>query len=191
SNSSSSSNSADSSSTSLRRSFRSQSGDRRDREPKTDDCSTPLAEDRGADPDMARAEADRGLVVRAHAHAELAKPMAAGDLAQQREMQRRLLRRRRNAHQPVDGESEAAASLDEAVGLGGRDPGLLRLGAGIHLDQELRASALALDLAPQRLGEPRPVERLDDVEERHGLLDLVGLQRADEMQHEIGMARLE
>ena len=49
------------------------------------------AEDRGADADMGRAEADRGLEIGAHPHAQRGETVALRDLAQQREMQRRLL----------------------------------------------------------------------------------------------------
>ena len=45
-----------------------------------------------------------------------------------------------------------------------------------------------LHLARQRLGQARPVDRLDGVEQAHRLLDLVGLERADEVEAEIGVA---
>jgi len=56
------------------------------------------AEDGGTDPDMGGAEADCLLEIGAHAHAEKAEPGAPGDLAQQGEMQCRLLVERRDAH---------------------------------------------------------------------------------------------
>ena len=39
------------------------------------------AEDGGADADLSGAEADRGLEIGAHPHAELVEPVAPGDLA--------------------------------------------------------------------------------------------------------------
>ncbi len=98
---------------------------------------------------------------------------------------------RRDAHQPGDGEAQAAAEGDEAVDACRQHAGLLRLLAGIDLDEERRLALLPLHFAGQRLGELRPVERLDDVEQRHRLLHLVGLQRADEMELEPGMAGFE
>ena len=61
--------------------------------------SCALAEDRRADPDMRGAEGDRGFEIAAHAHAELRQAVALGDLGQQREMRRRLLIGRRDAHE--------------------------------------------------------------------------------------------
>ena len=46
-------------------------------------------------------------------------------------------------------------------------------------------------LAPERLGELRAVQRLDDVKQRDRLLDLVGLQRADQMKFDAGVPGLE
>src|SRR5262245_15111674 len=57
-----------------------------------------FAENRRAHAHMRGAETDGGFVVAAHAHAENGEAVAAGDLAQQRKMQRRLLLQRRNAH---------------------------------------------------------------------------------------------
>ena len=73
--------------------------------------SLPGAEDRGADADMGRAEADRGLEIGAHPHAQPGEPVAPRDLAQQREMQRRLLVLRRHAHQPDDRQPEPVAAI--------------------------------------------------------------------------------
>ena len=61
-----------------------------------------LAEDRGADPDMGRAEPNRGLVVRRHTHAELVETVSPGDFGEQRERKRRFFVDRRDAHQPDD-----------------------------------------------------------------------------------------
>ena len=73
----------------------------------------------------------------------------------------------RHAHQPLDGSrpKSLAAFGDEGVRLAGRDPGLLRLLAGVDLDIEPRRAAGALDLLGQHPGELRPVQALDHVEE--------------------------
>src|SRR3546814_8262753 len=67
--------------------------------------------------------------------------LAAGDLAKEREVQRRLLVERRDAHEAGKPEPQDAALGDEGVGLARSDAGLLRLLAGIHLDVALRCDA--------------------------------------------------
>src|SRR5438128_571747 len=82
------------------------------------------AEDRGADPHMGRAKADRLFEIRAHPHTEEPEPVAPGDLTQQDEVPRRLLVYRRDAHQTLDRQAEAIAALDdEPVGIDRQDPG--------------------------------------------------------------------
>src|SRR4029077_1802758 len=147
----------------------------------------PRAEDRGADPDMRRAEADRGLEIGAHPHAELVEAVAPGDLAQQREMQGRLLVLGRDAHQPDDRQADPVAAIgDERIGVGRQDAGFLRFLAGIDLDVARQMPPAPFHLARQRLGQARPVDRLDDIAMRDRVLDLVGLQRPDQMQGQIG-----
>src|SRR5579883_1159412 len=86
--------------------------------PRSRRTDRPRAEDRRAYADMGGAEADGDVVVAAHAHAEPGEAVAARDFPQQREVQRRLLLRWRDAHEPSDGKAEAgAALLDETVGL--------------------------------------------------------------------------
>ena len=123
----------------------------------------------------------------AHAHAEEAEPGAPGDLAQQREMRCRLLVERRNAHQAFDRQAEPVAALDdEVIGHGRKNPRLLRLFAGTDLDQAGRAPTSALHLPGQRLGEPRPVDGFDHVAKCRSVAYLVGLQRPDQVQGEVG-----
>src|SRR5229473_8127748 len=117
------------------------------------------AEDRGADPDMGRAETDRRLEIGAHPHAELVEPVAPRNLAQQREVERRFLVLRRDAHQPDDRQVQPVAALaDESVGGSWQYPRLLRLLAGIDLDERGQAPPGLIHLAGQRLGETRPVD---------------------------------
>src|SRR5690348_7254751 len=122
---------------------------------------------------MGCTEADSDLVVGAHAHAERADAVTPRDFAQQREMQRWLLVHWRNAHQAGDGEAKPSAAIgDEGIGLGRWHASLLRLLAGIDLDEERRPARRALELARQRFRQAGPVERLDDIEEADCLLDL-------------------
>src|SRR3546814_7133298 len=64
----------------------------------------------GADAHHRGAEAHRRLVVAAHAHGEPAEAVAAGDLAQQGEVQRGLFVDRRDAHEAGDLELQATRS---------------------------------------------------------------------------------
>ena len=71
-------------------------------------------------------------------------------------MRRRRLVGRRNAHQPGDREPVGfAAGLEERIGLLRQHARLLRLGAGVDLDEQGRLPALPGDLLGQRLGEAR------------------------------------
>ena len=91
---------------------------------------------------MGRAEADRGLEIGAHSHAEERKAALGGELLQQREMQRRLFVHRRNAHQPDDGKLQSVTAMrDEARDILRRDARLLRLLAGVHFDEQLACRA--------------------------------------------------
>src|SRR6516165_9932089 len=103
-------------------------------------------------------------------------------------MRRRRLVKRRNAHQPGNGEPVAvAARCQECIGLLWQHASLLRLGAGIDFGEEERTPPLLGDLLAERLGEARPIERMDRIEQAHRLLGLVRLQRTDEMQFDAGM----
>ena len=121
-----------------------------------------------------------------------ARPLRCGHLGQQREMQRRLLVDRRDAHQPDHRQLvHVAAGGDEGVEIGRQDARLLRLLAGVDLDEAGRPLAGALHLLGEGRGQPLAVDRLDDVEQGHGVARLVGLQRPDQVQLEIGIFRLE
>ena len=136
---------------------------------------------------MGGAEADRRLEIGAHPHAEEAEAVAPGDLAQQREMRRRLLVNRRHAHQPDDRQAESVAAFDDkrSASAGmipafcGSSPVLTSIKQGGR--RPLRSISLASDVR-----QPRPVDALDHVEERDRVRDLVGLQWSDQVQGEIG-----
>ncbi len=75
-----------------------------------------------------------------------APKIAEPDLGRQREMRRRRLADRRDAHQAgYDQAVFVAAARDEGVGLAGRDAGLLRLLAGIELNEQFRPLALGIN----------------------------------------------
>ncbi len=134
--------------------------------------------------------ADADLEIGAHAHREFRDVVARGDVRQQREVRPGRLAHRRNAHQPLHGEAQSAATFgQESIRANRGDAGFLRLLACIDLDIESWRSAGPLDLVGELPCQPGPVEGLDDMEQRHRVANLVGLQRADESQFEtIGSA---
>src|SRR3546814_2375983 len=95
----------------------------------------------GADAHHRGAEAHRRLVVAAHAHGEPAEAVAAGDLAQQGEVQRGLFVDRRDAHEAGDLELQATALADESIRLARHHSRLLWLLAGVDLDVAGRRAA--------------------------------------------------
>ena len=110
-------------------------------------------------------------IVRAHAHRQQLQAVARRDLGGQREMRRRRFVGRRNAHQPVDRQPiSVAAPRQKRIGILRQHAGLLRLGAGVDLDEQQRPAALLGDFLRQRLAQARPVDRMDGVEQRHRLL---------------------
>src|SRR5260370_278400 len=68
---------------------------------------------------------------------------------------------------------------------------LLRFLAGIDLDIAIRSAAQPRHFLGERGRQPLAVDRLDDVEQRHRLARLVGLQGADQVQIEVGIFRLQ
>ena len=119
-----------------------------------------------------------------------AEPAFARELLEQREMKRGFLAQRRNAHQADDRQAQCVPAMaDEGDRILGRDAGLLRFLAGVHLDEKLQRLGRFCQLRLQGLGEFLPVQRMDGVEQFHRLAHFVGLQRADEMQLNAGKAR--
>ena len=70
----------------------------------------------------------------------------------------------------------------------GGHAGLLRFGADIDLDQQARRPPLPRHLLGERRGQLVAVDGLDDVEQRDRVPGLVGLQRADQVQLDIGVS---
>ncbi len=81
------------------------------------------------------------------------------------------------------------AEAEETGGLFRQHAGLLRLLAGVDLDEELQALALLRHFLGDGCGDLGPVDGVDGVEESDGLLGLVGLQRPDQVQLDVGIAR--
>jgi len=97
-------------------------------------------------------------------------------------MRPRILARRRDAHQARYLESVlVAAGAQEGLGLGAGDAGLLRLVAGVDLDQQGRAAALLAHRLGERGGEARAVAVLvrsqfrNDLRFRMGVLAILPL----------------
>lgn len=88
---------------------------------------------------------------------------------------------RRDTHQALDRQLKRPACGDEAIGFERRDSGLLRLLAGVDLDEAAPRSTRTVELPRQMLGQLLPVQGLDHIEQRDRRLDLVGLQRSDQV----------
>ncbi len=107
-------------------------------------------------------------------------------------MQRRLLVDRRDAHQPNDLQLvHVAAGGDESIELGRQDASLLRFLAGVDLDEAGKLLAGALHFLGERGGKPLAIDGLDDVEQSDRIACLVGLQRSDQVQLEVGIFQLQ
>ena len=95
---------------------------------------------------MRGTELDRDGEVGAHAHRQLRQTVARGDLGGQREMRPRRVVDGRNAHQAGNPQTIfVAAAGNEGVGVGRRHAGLLRLLAGIELDEQFQRAFLRID----------------------------------------------
>ena len=115
--------------------------------------------------------------------------MPLRQIGEQGEMQGRFLVRRRNAHQAGDFQAVLRpAPGQEIADLLRKDAGLLRFRAGVDLDIAARMLVLFRHFLRQGDGQLGPVHGLDHIEQGHGFLDLVGLERPDQVKLDIGMA---
>ena len=139
---------------------------------------------------MRRAECDRGREIRAHSHRQKFQPVALRDFRGERKMRRRRLLEGRNAHQAGDRQTDKSSrhALMKASACSGSTPAFC--GSAPVFTCTNRSGCLSgfLDFLRQRLADARPIDRMDRVEQRQRFLRLVGLQRPDQMQREIGMA---
>lgn len=136
-----------------------------------------------AHPDHARAHPDTDFKIPAHAHRKLLDARIAGQGGQLRKVRPGGLTIGGDAHQTNNIQTVFGTATPNKRGdLGRRDAGLLRFATDIDLHE---AGQLAIDahhLGCQRLRQPIPIHRLDYVKQRHGIANLVGLQRPDQMQ---------
>lgn len=146
----------------------------------------PRAEDGRANSDMRSAEVNCVLEIGAHPNAEKRQSVRTCELVKHREMRRRRFVRGRNAHKPPDRKLEPfPAKRDECGRFVRTYPGLLRFLAGVHLDEQQRNALSAIELGTERMRELRPVERMNGIEQRDRLADLVALQWPNEMKLQI------
>lgn len=135
---------------------------------------------------MGRAKAHGLLIIRAHTHGQAAQIVAFGDLAQQREVRCGVVIHGRNAHQAGKREAKLLPALmNKPVRRARHDTRLLIFLAGIDLYEQGWAFAGLVHLGrefPRQLG---PIDGMNNVEQRHGLGDLVGLEWPDQMQRHI------
>ena len=116
--------------------------------------------------------------------------MPLGELFQQGEMQRGRRVDWGNAHQTADLEAAGGAAFEKPRQISGQYPAFLVFRPGIHLNQAWHGPALFFHFPGQLFGETGAVDGFDDVEERHGILGLVGLQRPDKVQADGGIGGL-
>ncbi len=101
-------------------------------------------------------------------------------------MQPGRLGRRRNTHQAIDYQTMLIAHASQKAGQFDRsDPGLLRFFARINLDQKPRRATAGRHCVAQSKRQLIAIERFDDIEQLHGLVRLVALQRPDQAQLQI------
>ena len=92
---------------------------------------------------MRRTKRDGSCIVGAHPHRQQLEPIARGDLRGEREVRRRRLFGRRDAHQPRNRQAvSVAAPDDEGIGVFRMNARLLRLGAGVEFDEQERITLL-------------------------------------------------
>src|SRR5262249_21495097 len=131
----------------------------------------------------------RRLEVRAHAHAELSETELPRELGKESKMHSCFLLLRRNAHEPSDVELEVLATEPQQTRRFLRiDACLLSLRTRVDLDEQLEPPLLLCHLKRDGLGNPRPVNRVNGIKQRHRLACLVGLQWPDQMQLDVGKA---
>ena len=134
---------------------------------------------------MRRAEHRCRLVIAGHAHAETVQPRLAGQLGKQRKIGCRLGIRRRNGHQARNRQRRLVRRGEQRGQFRNRATALLRLVADIDLQEAGRTPSGPLHRAGERRDQRRPVDGVDRVEQRDGVLGLVRLKLADEVQRDI------
>src|SRR5665647_697948 len=98
-------------------------------------------------------------------------------------MRRDLLTDRWDTHQSCDLEfAGRSAEGEKSVDVLRSNASLLRLPAGIDLNEEQRFVPSSLKFACEGLGQFRPIKGFYHVEKRHRVPNLIGLQRSNKMQ---------
>lgn len=151
----------------------------------------PIPEKGGSDAHMGGPAANRCLEIAAHSHGQHTQTIASSDVCQSLEMVIRGLINRGDGHQTLNGQPIDRPQLrDERVGLVRHDTSLLRLGAGVDLDQQTRAATQSLDSLCEGPGQLFAIERLDDIKQGHCIVGLVGLKRTDKTKFKPGTDRI-
>lgn len=96
----------------------------------------------------------------------------------------------RDAHQTINAQGVFTLhALEKGLELRGRDPRLLRLLAGIDLDQKARRTARGIDRLPQGGCQTVAIKGFDDIEQFNGLVRLIALQWPDQAQFHVWIVR--
>ncbi len=140
-------------------------------------------EDRRADTQMRGPGGYRRLEIGGHAHGADGQAVPVGHGGEAAEERGGVGPKRRNAHQPLQNRAETAAhGLDEAVRLGGRNAGFLRLVPDIHLHQQRWGATGFFHGGGDRIRQGRTVQRFDALGKADRGQGLIRLQPADQMQ---------
>jgi hypothetical protein len=146
--------------------------------------------DRRADAHMGGAKGDGRFKICTHAHGQMRQTVARGDLGKKRKMRRRLFALRRDAHQPGRGKTMfVSARGDEGIRFYRKNTSFLRFFPRVDLDVKYgRGGVRARALHGQLGREAGAIEGFDHIKQGKGIRDLVGLERANQMQFNIGVA---
>mgnify|MGYP006191542589 CR=1 FL=1 len=124
-------------------------------------------------------------------HSRLSTPthhqgaFARRQLPEKCKMQRWRLIDRGNTHQAANRQADRTAIADKIIELSRYYARLLLLFSGIDLNKTGQYPLLLFHFCHKRISELFPVHGFNTVKQRNGLLDLVGLQRADKVEADL------
>jgi hypothetical protein len=136
---------------------------------------------------MRRSEHDRSFIVATHSHAPAIEAIVPRKLVEEREEWCRLNVEWRYAHQPGKGYFGSTRLLEQIGQILHWTAALLRLFADVDLDKARNLPTLLVERPCKRSDEAWPVERMDQVEQPHGILCLVRLKLADQVERNVGI----
>src|SRR5690606_19922041 len=147
-----------------------------------------MAEESRADTDMGGAHGNRGLEIPAHAHRKMVDTGVTPQHGELGEIRPGRLTVWRDAHKAHDLEPvHIAATGNEIDRFIHWNPGFLLFPADIDLDEAGKALARACHFLSQYPGEFVSINAFDDIKQRDSLARLVGLERTNQMELQVGI----